>query len=62
MQHGCALLCVQNVVWTTVYTFLWMYVAVVKAVQVWCLTIENPVVTVYNICCNIKNFEFHHFL
>ena len=60
MQH--ALLCVQNVVWATVYTFLCMYVAVVKAVQAWCLTIEYPVVTACIVCCNIKNFAFHHFL
>jgi hypothetical protein len=62
MQHGCAQLCAQNVVWATVYTFLCMYVAVVKAVEAWCSAIENPVVNVFNMCCNIKNFAFHHFL
>jgi hypothetical protein len=62
MLHGCALLSVQNVVWATVYTFMCMYVAVVKAAQAWCLTIENPVVTVCDVFCNIKNFAFHHFL
>jgi hypothetical protein len=61
MQHGYALLCVQNVMWATVYTFLCVCVAVVKAVQARCLTIENPVETVCNICCNIKNSAFHHF-